>query len=346
MEENIVLEKDCLVGQRIDSIQLLRAVSCIVISFHHINFIFNLGLGTDFVEIFFVISGFVIVLSTEKSTKKYISKRLVRVVPLYWIMTLVTFGGALLFPKILGHVNELQLLKSMFFIPFMRDGLRSTSVVRPLVGLGWTLELEIIFYVIFGLAILINHKYRSIISAVFLGILGLLGLTCNFKNVMINFWCSTYLFDFIYGIVLYYIIRALWKYDLHISTKTIFKLLAAGLVVYLIFVTKIPCIHNLPRYLIRGIPATLVVFFTSLAYKDVKIPKVFMIFGRISFSYYMLHYYIILVIHTFICNLDYCSTKNIIVALFSICICFGSSWICWFVVENKFTGWIKKKLRI
>ncbi|MFP3589860.1 acyltransferase, partial [Paraburkholderia sp. SIMBA_055] len=52
------------------------------------------------------------------SVRDFIASRLVRIVPLYWLATLLVFFGALLRPDLFNSTtaNVPELLKSLFFI--------------------------------------------------------------------------------------------------------------------------------------------------------------------------------------------------------------------------------------
>ncbi len=104
------------------------------------------------VDIFFVISGFVIahatgpLFGTRTGPPRFLRRRLVRVVPLYWLTTTLFLAALLLLP---GAINgtiggAAYVAKSYLFIPARRpDGL-----VEPVFGLGWTLDFEMLFYVV------------------------------------------------------------------------------------------------------------------------------------------------------------------------------------------------------
>ena len=91
----------------IANLQLLRAFAAINVIIYHIigtsvaygyelNFINILsGWGANGVDIFFVISGFIMYFSQAQNPKtpiKFLKSRLIRIVPLYWLMTFVSFG--------------------------------------------------------------------------------------------------------------------------------------------------------------------------------------------------------------------------------------------------------------
>ena len=93
--ENITVNKE-FHELHFDSIQALRGLAALFVVFQHVRF---LNFGAFGVDIFFCISGFMIMFTTEKSTKYFFRKRLVRILPLYYLMTLGTYLSLLLFPS-------------------------------------------------------------------------------------------------------------------------------------------------------------------------------------------------------------------------------------------------------
>ena len=72
--ENIAINKR-FQDLHFDSIQALRGLAALFVVFQHIRF---LNFGAFGVDIFFCISGFMIMFTTEKSTKYFFRKRLIR----------------------------------------------------------------------------------------------------------------------------------------------------------------------------------------------------------------------------------------------------------------------------
>ncbi len=134
------------------SIHYLRAVAALMVVLYHV---FSYGLlGIERVEsvlwlkngvgIFFVISGFVMVVSTEgkqASPRAFLIRRLRRIVPLYWAMT----ASAML---ILGNYDWALLLRSLLFLPTPAG-----ESMGPLLPVGWTLNYEMVFYLLFALTL-------------------------------------------------------------------------------------------------------------------------------------------------------------------------------------------------
>lgn len=167
-------------AQRFDTIQVLRFVAALLVVVTHATFyastrlddgqpIWRLG-GTVGVEIFFVISGFVMVLSTGSlrdradGWKFFAMRRLVRIVPMYWLATtckvavvLVASGVALHGALEPGHV-----LSSYLFVPSRNEA----GAVEPLLGVGWTLVFEMFFYLVFTIALALRVDVIRLCGAV------------------------------------------------------------------------------------------------------------------------------------------------------------------------------------
>ncbi len=183
---------------RIDRVPYLRAVAaCSVVMFHVIaNYVptdsllqrhgvYNLLSGG--VDIFFFISGFLIRTTTYRrfgpdSLVDYLKKRFARVVPYYWLVTLTVMSISLLAPGVFRsyHFEWRHALASMFFIPWPRpDGL----VYPPLVQ-GWSLNFEIVFYLVFAALMLGTQRERAFLwllggFSAAIGIAGLSGLNTD-----------------------------------------------------------------------------------------------------------------------------------------------------------------------
>jgi exopolysaccharide production protein ExoZ len=134
-------------GEKINSLQVLRALAATgVIIVHYwqpLNphysgpHIGAIGLFGRFgVDVFFVISGFIIATTAPKRAPgDLLRRRVARIVPLYWLIT------AFYIVILLGiHRFEAgQLVSSVFFIP--------TLAVGPVIGPGWSLCYEMLFYI-------------------------------------------------------------------------------------------------------------------------------------------------------------------------------------------------------
>lgn len=107
--------------------------------------------GGTGVDLFFVISGFIMVRTTMNrptTSGQFLKARLVRIAPLYWLLTAATFAAAVVLPTIFKSTssNPRHLLLSLLFVPFSKAG----GFPQPVLFVGWTLNLEMFFYVLFA----------------------------------------------------------------------------------------------------------------------------------------------------------------------------------------------------
>src|SRR5690606_35041003 len=82
----------------------------------------------------------------------FMRKRIIRVVPLYWIMTTVMILVVVVLPnRVYTASSDWHVwLASYFFVPYARE---SDGLVRPVLGLGWTLQYEAYFYLLFAIGL-------------------------------------------------------------------------------------------------------------------------------------------------------------------------------------------------
>jgi exopolysaccharide production protein ExoZ len=147
------------------NVQALRALAAVMVIVVHLEAIVK-GMGGSKadsalfsvgVDLFFMISGFIMVYTT--SARKigplaFLLNRIARIAPFYWAITLFVALASLAIPSLTPHtvVTGSNLVKSFLFIPYVRyDGL-----IRPILFLGWSLNLEMIFYLVFALSLLIS----------------------------------------------------------------------------------------------------------------------------------------------------------------------------------------------
>jgi len=164
------------------SVQALRARAAWTVVGHHFMQIFfgfqaDTALGQLFVDkgavgvdVFFVISGLVIFLSTENKQLppwRFLLYRLLRIVPAYWFYTvlmalLVVFARPVLPDQ---SVDAPHVLMSLLFIPTENPG---GYGVYPTLNVGWTLNYEMLFYVLFAWALLFRRQWRLLVVAALL----------------------------------------------------------------------------------------------------------------------------------------------------------------------------------
>lgn len=161
------------------SVQYLRAIAALsVVAYHALGAARGFPAGAAGVDVFFVISGFIMWTLTERAEAapgRFLWRRLVRVAPPYWIATFLTAAIFLLRPGFLWMppFTPGELMQSLLFVPH-RDG---WGRVYPVLTQGWTLTYEMFFYVVFaGVLFLPRRRQLAALTALFVGMaaLGLL----------------------------------------------------------------------------------------------------------------------------------------------------------------------------
>ncbi|MEA2879287.1 MAG: exopolysaccharide production protein ExoZ [Hyphomicrobiales bacterium] len=209
-------------SQQLKSIQLLRAVAALgVLTLHaateKVAYLGgepgpfkNFLLGAAGVDLFFVISGFVMVYSSESlfgradAPRKFLLRRLARIAPLYWAVTIaiIAYIYAVHGAKLWEIYSPASLAASFLFYPYPRlDGL-----AFPVHLLGWTLNYEMFFYAVFAVAILLPRRLAvPVVTAVFVALV-LLGRSVTLP-LPFAFWANSIIWEFCLGMLIAYAYR-------------------------------------------------------------------------------------------------------------------------------------------
>jgi exopolysaccharide production protein ExoZ len=158
------------------------------------------------VDIFFVISGFIMVYSSTGlferpgGWRSFLWRRFIRIVPLYWLLTTLLLVGALIAPQLLNvPIGDWQhVLASYLFIP----SLRAPGEIRPVMALGWTLNLEMFFYVIFACTLALPMRQAVLALTAGLALLAGIGMALEPAQVQLAFWTQSIILEFAFGCAL------------------------------------------------------------------------------------------------------------------------------------------------
>ncbi len=166
----------------------------------------RLGISGYFgVATFFIISGFIIYRSSTgafgdlRRTADFVAKRLIRIVPVYWIATALF---VVLSPHRASYTWQ-DVVCSLLFVP---HEVGAAGNMQPLVGQGWTLQYEMQFYLIFTVGLLLGRRVGSgLIAAALLGLVvvgnWLMPLSAlEDPLTLATFWTRPILLLFIVGI--------------------------------------------------------------------------------------------------------------------------------------------------
>lgn len=334
VQENLMTPKP-FHENRFDSIQALRGIASLFIVLEHVRF---LNCGAFCVDIFFCISGFVIMFSTHKNSKNFLRKRLMRILPLYYTMTVGTYFMLLFFPGMFAQTkaDPVYLIKSLLFLPFDIGG----GVLQPLMRIGWTINCEVFFYLLFFLSLHISQKYRGLICSGLLVLLTALGNCFPDAPVFFRFYGSPVMLEFILGILCYYL---LWGgYELYRKNKlpqvtAPLALLTAAACFAGLLITK-PHINILGfrRPVVWGLPAMVIVMCFFIMGLTLRMPAPLIRLGNMSFSLYLIHYYPVQFLDRMIFHFDACTPFTVFGVLICLLVSVGLARICWIVYETPF----------
>jgi len=162
------------------------------------------------VDIFFVISGFIMMVTSRNAHPvEFAVRRIFRIVPLYWLLT-VALALLLLFAPQFFRTTSLTtgaFVKSLFFIPYANPvqlgALRPLLV--PLLVPGWTLNYEMFFYAVFAVTLILPVGGRLLACGAAFAMLvgcGLLIPDLDPKLSVIGFYTSPTIFEFWIGMAI------------------------------------------------------------------------------------------------------------------------------------------------
>ncbi|QXH37413.1 acyltransferase family protein [Pseudomonas muyukensis] len=276
----------------LNSIQILRALAAWIVVLHHymqITYNFTLtdplsvGLhryGAIGVDLFFVISGFVIYLSATRQSVtplEFATHRIARIVPAYWLFSAFTAALLIYWPGMVALTSFEPgfLLKSLFFIPALNP---SGIGYFPLMTVGWTLNYEMAFYAVFFGSLWLPRPWR--IAGLFLGILALRKFLPELGGAF-EFYKHKIVYEFLFGVL----IGMLYQRGLINAIK---PWLAAGLLATaLLIIAKVGQVTHNPFK--SGIPCALIVIAALSQERRMQNMTRLNALGNWSYSTYLCH---------------------------------------------------------
>lgn len=179
------------------NLQILRGIAAIGVVFYHTDFRLAEDHHTEFfgVSTFFVISGFIMCWITRDNADGFLRKRIERIVPFYWLCTFALILFTYKLPlDLMSWQFVTYLARSLLFLP---------SPDFPVLHVGWTLNFEIYFYLVFAAALWISQRLAPLIAAAFIfGVLLFDG--AGIGGFLVHYYAHDYIHYFLYGIALYY----------------------------------------------------------------------------------------------------------------------------------------------
>lgn len=341
------------------SIQYLRAIAALMVLLVHLSLqeqkVFNddslIGIfkvGTAGVDIFFVISGFImmLILFKKKEKKDFLKKRLIRIYPIYWIYLSLIILLVMYNPALVNAAENASYFRSIFLLP---------SMTNPLLNVSWTLVYEMYFYLIITTCIYVFQQknwYISINTVIVLSVIvGLFLGDIRYEYAELKLVTSPLLLEFTLGMFIYYLLnshRYLIKY------KWLFLII--GFSIFVAYHYHLSPLENIQilgagiydnRFFYFGLPAFLIVLsllsfeYENKLFKNGILKKI----GDSSFSLYLSHYFVLVLITKvwIIVEISSSCFTNILFVLISTFISLLVGYFSYQYVERPITKYLNKK---
>jgi exopolysaccharide production protein ExoZ len=294
---------------KLPNIQILRACAAMMIVVYHCGIetarlsaasgggrLFDEGPWGAGVPIFFAISGFIMVVTSARAFGSlpaaidFMRRRLIRIVPLYWLVTTGALGVALFAPSLSKAPpgDYLYIAASYLFWPYMR----LTGDIRPLATPGWTLNLEMLFYVVFAASLLFRRRFGLALLFGSLGLLVAARVGGLLSGDTLNFWGDPIILGFLLGAA----VGIAYNNGYRLSGLSAVLMMTIGLAV--IFQSWSPggAETALGRRLAEAMPATLILIALALGPQINDSRKLWwpaLLIGDASYSLYLIQEFLL-----------------------------------------------------
>jgi exopolysaccharide production protein ExoZ len=354
------------VRTKLHNLQVLRGLAAIMVCALHSKQLVEISgedkiysgfMGGIGVPLFFIISGFIMVFTTQNlspnrlsNSKEFILKRLIRIIPLFYFSVIgIIFIYRHIFIQFFTTDLHL-LLKTIFFIPlFITD-------VGPGYGgwffyVSWSLNYEMFFYVLFAISLLFNKNRYTFIFIVFFILCfcipfilkGYISFypTINYRYSWkyLNFFTNPILLLFVLGVIFGLIVE-----KVRISTVVIKILIAVSAVAFFAYFFKL-----IPQFPLSDLLFCGFLVFTFLLYDfhtaDNSLPKPIVYLGDISYSIYLTHPLVFYYLPLILKKLGYQKVLTswfIVIVAFCIVLIFSA--ITYELIEKRFSSFLRRKL--
>jgi peptidoglycan/LPS O-acetylase OafA/YrhL len=339
------------------SIQILRAVAALAVLTHHVCNekvahvggaaapLNNLIVGVAGVDLFFVISGFVMVYASESlfaqrgAPRIFFLRRLARIVPLYWAVTAAIVGYLLVVHGIavlMSLHSPGSLVASFLFYPYPRpDGL-----AVPVHALGWTLNYEMFFYVLFAVAILLPRRAAVMAVAALFVTLVVIGRLFALP-LPFAYWFDPIILEFCFGMAIALAYRA----GLRLPPAFVWLLILAAIAAFaatMVWGASAPW-----RALAWGAPSAAIVAALVLSRRAAPagpVGRVFGFLGDASYSIYLTHPLVFPVVGWTLPRWIDFSAMPWAYAVIAFACAVAAASACYLVFEKPVTRWLQGRI--
>ncbi|MFC5931960.1 acyltransferase [Cryobacterium melibiosiphilum] len=291
---------------KLDSIQVARGFAALCVVLFHAELVqgkyfavevlpvfFDRGMSG--VDLFFVISGFVMVLTTRgrhekpREVGKFLWNRFFRIYPTYWAYALALVPVLIVMPSFINSSQGggVDIFSSFLLLP---------TETFPILLVAWTLTLEVWFYIVFGLVLFLPERWLVPVLGVWFALLVLVNWGGPISaNPYLELPTNAMAIEFIFGGIAALLFR------------TVNRVLAVGLgvvgVAVVVFLgtasdADLYAGPGLERPLTLGLGFALIMLaFTAIEHRGgIGVLSKLTIFGDMSYSVYLCHVLVLNVI--------------------------------------------------
>lgn len=274
----------------------------------------NIGIqGARGVQLFFIVSAFTLFYSlTRKSEtyaidiKDFFVRRFFRIAPAFYFSFLFYLGYAIWLNQfgITGRTSDYTIGRIFSTLTF--TGLLSPNGLYSLVPGGWSISAEMLFYLFVPLFFVIIRKLQS---AIFLVITTLMisGLSIyavlhfdlweagNLRENYLFYWFPNQLPVFCLGFVLFFLLKDKLNGASHQEhhVKSYVLILFAMMTLLVLGITGKGGSPYFPKHFLFGIGFVILAYGIGTTEKHFLVNKVMTFIGQISFSMYLIHFFVL-----------------------------------------------------
>lgn len=294
--------------ERYQGVQVLRGVAALLVLVAHSAFIspqdlpsktFATDGGAIGVDIFFVISGFVIALASSKpqaSASTFLINRITRVLPLYY--------GCSLLVMLHEPSTAIQRWNTFFLIPVFD----TYWYTNPIHWFGWSIAVEMWFYALFSISMRISHKHRLGLFFALGSLFVLLGYLYSGTLYFPHFIGSAFIINFFLGVLIFVRRASITRAEAIACTAIGSILVIISSQIWAHIASHLSSLSNLAtgsfRALVWGVPSALLVMGIVGLDRDelIRWPSVALILGEMSYSFYLVQPFALLMLGGLIFN--------------------------------------------
>jgi len=308
---------------KLNSIQFLRGVAALLVVYaHSMSYQTQIAIsaqqkfyhldtfGCIGVDLFFVISGFIIMYVSSHATGfsqgiSFLVKRFSRINPVYYIATILYIGVYFPWLQTQGKTIEesikqigLELSDSILIFPTSS----TVDSFSPLLTVGWTLAFEWLFYGLFLFLILLNVKRKAFFLLIAIGCLVFIGRMFGFVDLRLIFLTNPIMLEFLLGVIICYSYLHIKQISVYIGWIS----LTVGIVAYASLILfgfgavwhyqlTLSGEESFNRFLYWGLPSSFIIAGALILEKNGKLESIWsnrisLLIGDCSYSIYLIHY--------------------------------------------------------